>query len=277
VTVDALAERPTALGELAKALAAFQAEVPVVPKKQTAKIETGQGRNYSYTYADLATIAPVVMPLLAKHGLAFTTLPTAGERPLLVAMLVHTSGQYVTGELPITGRTPQEIGSSLTYGRRYLLGCLTGVVTDDDDDGHLAERAARRPRKGGTGPVENDPPIAPPPAPTPIQRQRRPAGTETAKPEDGPTSAPRVKMFATMAEVLGGSDRAERLAVTRAVVGRDIESSKDLTGPEVGRILAWLEDVQAGRVAWTYDGDGGVEIVAIPEPDPLPDPMDPWS
>ena len=49
------------LDELAGALAAFQAEVPVIPKKQTAKIETERGRNYSYTYADLATIAPVVM------------------------------------------------------------------------------------------------------------------------------------------------------------------------------------------------------------------------
>ena len=71
----------------------------MVPKKQTAKIETQGGRNYSYTYADLATIAPVVMPLLAKHGLAFTTLPTGrnGAPPMLVGMLIHKSGQFVRG------------------------------------------------------------------------------------------------------------------------------------------------------------------------------------
>ena len=40
------------------------------------------------------------------------------------------------------------MGSSLTYGRRYLLGCLTGIVTDDDEDGQIATQEERpAPRK----------------------------------------------------------------------------------------------------------------------------------
>ena len=44
----------------------------------------------------------------------------------------------------MSGHTPQEVGSAITYARRYLFGCLTGIVTDEDDDGAQAQSAARR-------------------------------------------------------------------------------------------------------------------------------------
>ena len=282
----------TELGDLASALAAFQAEVPVVPKKQTAKIETQGGRNYSYTYADLATIAPVVMPLLAKHGLAFVATPKRGKLdrgPVLVGMLLHTSGQFVRGELPITGRTPQEIGSSLTYGRRYLLGCLTGVVTDDDDDGQLAERASKRARKAPGRPPGEDPPppVAPP---IPIQRKRRPNVTDAdpAPADDSPhgtaeTPGPdtpeskaspamrdpqRRALFAAVGQALPEAQREERLALCSAVIGRRVESSNDLSMADASAILRWLEDFQAGREAWQYDHETGLGYVWPTDPPP---------
>lgn len=276
------------LDELAGALAKFQAEVPVVPKKQTAKIETQGGRNYSYTYADLATISPVVMPLLAKHGLAFTALPTARKDgpPVLVGMLIHTSGQSVKGELPITGRTPQEIGSSLTYGRRYLLGCLTGVVTDDDDDGGLATRAAKKTdRPPG---VDPQPPVAPP---IPIQRKARkpvtgepapgPSGPPTGRPAPTgtgsapdpkptkPTESMRRALFAAIGEALPEAQRVERLALCSAVTGRRVESSEALTAREVSSILAWVDDFRAGREAYTYEPE--LEIATVWPVDPPPE------
>lgn len=275
----------TPLDEFAGALAAFQAEVPVVPKKQTAKIETQGGRNYSYTYADLASIAPVVMPLLAKHGLAFTCLPRPGTDalpPLLVGVLVHTSGQRVSGELPISGRTPQEIGSSLTYGRRYLLGCLTGVVTDDDDDGALATKAARTKTDRPPG-VDPHPPVAPP---IPIQRRKRPPVTDDPAPTDGetphgPPSGPdqsedkapapmrdpqRRALFKAVGEALPDAQRDERLALCSAVTGRHVESSNDLTMAEASAILRWLDDFQAGREAWQYDTETGLGYVWPTDP-----------
>lgn len=271
-----------ALDELATALAKFQAEAPVVAKGKTAKIETQGGRSYSYSYADLADVSVAVMPILAKHGLAFTALPRAG---ILTGMLVHTSGQRLTGEWPITGRTPQEIGSSLTYGRRYLLGCLTGVVTDDDDDGQLAERHAKRTRKApGGGPEVSVPPVAPP---APIQRRPRPRAAPA--PEEPPTGLPgpgpeaqskpadeeppagqRTAMFAAMGAVLGNTgDREERLALVSAIVGRRVESSKELNASEVRRVLSWLEDCRAGRVAWVYSPDEGAAYVTALEEPPL--------
>lgn len=135
-------------GALAKALAAFQADMPTVAKNKTAKVPTKSGGSYSYTYADLADVTEAAMPLLTKHGLSFACLPGVDEHgPKLTGTLLHTSGEMISGSLPIRGATPQEVGSSLTYMRRYLLGCITGLVTDDDEDGALASRPAPKTRK----------------------------------------------------------------------------------------------------------------------------------
>lgn len=124
---------------LAKALVAFQKDLPKVGKDKTAKMGT-----YSYSYADLASLTHTIMPLLTKNGLSFTCGGRATEQGYeLRAVLLHTSGEFVEGSLPIYGRQPQEIGSAITYARRYLLGCLTGVVTEDDDDGAAAVKATR--------------------------------------------------------------------------------------------------------------------------------------
>jgi hypothetical protein len=124
---------------LAKALAAFQKELPKVGKDKTAKMGT-----YSYSYTDLATLTHTVLPVLVKHGLTFITYPRATESGYeLVGRLMHTSGEFLEGALPIYGRQPQEIGSALTYARRYLAGAMTGVVTEDDDDGKAAVKASR--------------------------------------------------------------------------------------------------------------------------------------
>lgn len=130
---------------LASALVDFQAEMPTVAKGQTATIPGKDGRaGYSYKYADLADVSAAALPLLTKHGLAFTCQPrqTPNGGYELAGVLRHLDGETIEGALPLNGRTPQEMGSSLTYMRRYLLGCLTGLVTDEDDDGAGAQNSA---------------------------------------------------------------------------------------------------------------------------------------
>lgn len=129
---------------LATALAAFQAEMPIIPKNQKAKVPTKAGGSYEYTYAGLPDVSATVMPLLTRHGLAFSVCPRITEHGgEVVGILLHSSGERLEAALPLFGRQAQEIGSALTYARRYLLGCMTGVVTDDDDDGSLAHAAKR--------------------------------------------------------------------------------------------------------------------------------------
>lgn len=131
--------------ELATALVAFQKELPKVGKDKTATVRHKEGGgSHSYTYTDLGTLTHTVVPLLVKHGLAFTTGGRATESGYeLVGTLIHESGQFIESSLPIYGRQPQEIGSAITYARRYLLGAMTGVVTEDDDDGKAATKATR--------------------------------------------------------------------------------------------------------------------------------------
>jgi hypothetical protein len=129
-------------GSLAAALAAFQAELPRLPKSKTAN--TG---SYDYGYADLAEAVLIILPRLAKHGLSFSSKPTVLDgRPVLVSTLRHAGGEYdeAIWELPPKG-SPQQIGSAITYGRRYTLCAMTGVAAgDEDDDGREAEKSNSR-------------------------------------------------------------------------------------------------------------------------------------
>jgi hypothetical protein len=126
---------------LAAALAAFQAEMPTVAKSKKANL--GQ---YGYTYADLADVTEAATPILSRHGLAFagSSRHVEGGRYEVVGILSHESGEEREGALPIQGGNAQQLGSSITYMRRYLYGVMTGIVTDDDDDGRLARQAQER-------------------------------------------------------------------------------------------------------------------------------------
>ena len=133
------------IGELAAALAKFQAELPAIGKNETATVVTSKGK-YSYSYASLGDISRIVLPLLGRNGLSWLTKPALNEtgRFVLTYKLMHSSGECEGGEYPLAGNTPQEIGSSITYARRYTLCSMTGVAPDDDDDGAAATAAAHR-------------------------------------------------------------------------------------------------------------------------------------
>lgn len=127
------------------ALVAVQAEMPTVAKTKSATIPGRDGKaGFTYSYAGLADVSAAILPLLTKHGLAFTCAGRGTDRGYeLVARLLHVSGQSVEGSLPLHGNDPRSLGSAITYARRYLLGTLTGVVTDDDVDGDGTQGAAR--------------------------------------------------------------------------------------------------------------------------------------
>lgn len=121
---------------LAAALAAFQLELPTVAKGNEANIKSDKG-SFKYSYADLADISPIVLPLLAKQGLAWSTMPTLTEHGFVLRYkLAHEAGESIEGEYPLPGvNTPaQQLGSAITYARRYILCAVTGVAPGGDDD-----------------------------------------------------------------------------------------------------------------------------------------------
>ena len=138
---------------LVAALAAFQAELPVIERSETAGGEGGR----RWRYADLATVSAKVLPLLAKHGLCWTTMPMLDDGKFLLRYeLAHVSGEKITGDYPLPPPTSSAhaLGSAITYGRRYTLSAVTGIAPDeDDDDGQAASvrpEAARTSRPNTT-------------------------------------------------------------------------------------------------------------------------------
>lgn len=130
---------------LTAALAALQADLPVVGKDQKATVKSDKG-SYTYKYANLASVSAAILPLLSRHGLAWTTRPTLDESGKFVLKyeLMHVSGDTIDGSYPLPTTTrPQEMGSAITYARRYALCAVTGLAPEEDDDNaSVAERAA---------------------------------------------------------------------------------------------------------------------------------------
>lgn len=144
--VTVVDEQPVARGSLAHALAEVQANLPAIGKNREADVRSDKAR-FKYTYADLADVTAAVLPALGKVGLAWTALPTMTPdgRFVLRYSLIHTSGDSLDGEYPLPDPTrtpPQQLGSAITYARRYSLCSVTGVAPADDDDDAAATQGS---------------------------------------------------------------------------------------------------------------------------------------
>lgn len=197
----------TEQANLAAALAKFQAEMPTVAKASTATIPGNNGKQgYSYSYADLADVTEAAMPLLAAQGLSFSCCPRRSPQGDydLVGVLLHESGESIEGCLPIQGSRAQDIGSSITYGRRYLLGCMTGIVTDADDDGAAASNSGTR-----------------------VERPRV-------------ISEAQLSLMGQLMKK-AGMDQAGAHAYVVDVIGREVSSTKELTVTEGSQVIDRLK------------------------------------
>lgn len=121
-------------GELAKALAAAQAEFPDIPKDKV-------NPHFKSKYASLDGIIRAIRGPLSKHGLSLSGrfVPEGLE-----VLLLHVSGEErSSGPVPLlVGKNDmQGLGSSITYARRYGVGVVAGISPDEDDDGNAAAQA----------------------------------------------------------------------------------------------------------------------------------------
>lgn len=135
---------PAGLGgtpNLNAALAAAQAEMPVIAKGETGKItgvdKYGKPFSYEYSYADLSGLTAVAYPIFGKHGLSFSAQPTLTDAGKFVLryQLRHESGESLDGVMPLPAAgKAQELGSVLTYYRRYAFCAISGIHPGGDDD-----------------------------------------------------------------------------------------------------------------------------------------------
>lgn len=110
--------------------------------------ETAQAGKKTYKYLNLATILKTIKPVFEKHGLAFSqrvTFDNTGETRQVIGtvetIIFDDKEQMVACSYPffVTG-DPQQVGSAITYARRYSLYAVLGIFPDKDDDGAYAKQ-----------------------------------------------------------------------------------------------------------------------------------------
>ena len=88
----------------------------------------------------------IVLTLLALAALAWLAMRKPAQ---LASTATVTTGPLEAGfqeiqqfdqqKVQADGMKAQELGSWITYGRRYCLGAVVGVAPDEDDDGNAAK------------------------------------------------------------------------------------------------------------------------------------------
>jgi hypothetical protein len=123
------------IGNIAKALAAFQKEV-----KQPEK--NGSNPHFKSKYVTLDGTVKAIHECAPKHGLSYTQMPVATEYGVgVITLIMHESGEFIQMDpfiLPMDKKTAQGAGSATTYSRRYSLSAAFGIVSELDDDGNEA-------------------------------------------------------------------------------------------------------------------------------------------
>lgn len=124
------------ISALSAALSEFQGKIkqPLMSKEVT--VQTKGGSKYKFKYADLSACMAAAAPILMETGLSVSQIITDRK---LITLLVHKSGQWLKSEVGIgSASTYQDLGSAITYLKRYSYCAILGIVADDDDDANAA-------------------------------------------------------------------------------------------------------------------------------------------
>lgn len=110
--------------------------------------ETANAGSRTYKYLNLATLLKNIKPIFEKYDIAFSQRVTFdgtgdGRQTLgtIETIIFDENEQQTVCEYPffVTG-DPQQVGSAITYARRYSLTTVLGIFPDKDDDGGYAKQ-----------------------------------------------------------------------------------------------------------------------------------------
>ena len=121
------------INELAAALVRAQPHIK-------SALKDAENPHLKSKFADLHSVAEACRLPLADQGLVIVSTGGVTEKgPVIITTLLHASGQWISGEIPLIqgehrGINPmQGLGSCITYARRYGISAIANVVTEDDD------------------------------------------------------------------------------------------------------------------------------------------------
>jgi len=134
--------------KISAALAKAQAKIQSPSKDKTVKVsgtsKAGKAFNYNFKYATLDAVIDAVRGPLTSNEMWFYQSVEDGN---MTTTLTHSSGQTIVSQLPMPApdenrekpETPQELGSLLTYFKRYGLCAALGITAEEDDDANASE------------------------------------------------------------------------------------------------------------------------------------------
>jgi hypothetical protein len=127
--------RSAEIKNLAMALAKAQKALKPALKTSENPFFSKEGRKA--TYADLAAHIEAAKDALADNDLAVLQPASAhGQLVCITTILVHgASGEFIEQDLVMKAQqgTPQGLGSTTTYARRYGFSAMVGTAPEDDD------------------------------------------------------------------------------------------------------------------------------------------------
>jgi len=143
--------------ELMKALLEAESNFETIEKNNKARAGSGE-----FKYADLTTVFNATKKQLREHGLKCVGYFSQDEQGvnILTMQLFHVSGEWIKSTLKFTpvSNKPSDLGSIITYMRRYLYITLLGISTDEDVEGNdlneeveLVNEPAKSPAKSKEG------------------------------------------------------------------------------------------------------------------------------
>ena len=213
-------------------------------------------------YADLTSCLAVVKPALKKYNMTLCQPPHLADdmkSATIGNVVLHKSGQYIRWDLtfPVPSNvTPQQLGTLITYNRRYSLPGL-GIMTDEDDDGNSSSNVTE-PRQQQRR--------EPPPPPQPAKAAAKPK-QEAAKPvEDKPQPKPEPQT--ELGAYLSKDDELQKIitsitqkhtGVTPAAIDRFMETTQIKKQPielQIAFMSKYSENRDFSMVAtqWTRTG-----------------------
>ena len=131
-------ENVETFGKLFAALVKAQAVMEGASKNNT-------NPHFKSRYADLSSVWDACRKPLTDNGLCVIQ-KVFGEhdKTYLTTVLGHESGESISSTIEVLGKdkSPQALGSALTYMRRYSLMAIVGIAPEDDD-GEAATKSYR--------------------------------------------------------------------------------------------------------------------------------------
>jgi hypothetical protein len=125
-------------------------------------VNAAKNSHFGNSYTTLGDGLNVVRPVLSKAGISVTQATRVEGDILMLDTRLSCKGQWIEAEYPVCRfpAKPQDLGSALTYARRYSLFSLVGIAGEDDDDGNEANKtptpAPKREAKKAEEPAKPD-------------------------------------------------------------------------------------------------------------------------